>query len=222
MLDVAVADDGSGVPVAVLDHLFEPFARLDVARTEGDRRGYGLGLSIARSLARQMGGDVVHEPQARGALFRLTLRLDPAPAAVALPTLALPKARPAPQRVLVVDDIATNRLVAIALLRLAGAEGVEADSGTAALERLAAERFDAVLLDMEMPGLDGLATLARIRALDAHPARVPVIAMTADGGEAARARYLAAGCNGYLAKPITPDSIATALSSATLARAAVG
>ena len=220
MLDLTVADDGPGVPEALRGTLFEPFARLHAPVTEGARQGQGLGLSLARSLARQMGGDVVLVAPGdlgRGAVFRLTVALAMAPVAdaPAPPDAALPQS---PARVLVVDDIATNRLVAVSCLALAGAEGVEADSGIAALQHLATRPFDAVFLDMNMPGLDGLATLARIRALDGAAAQVAVIAMTADTGEVPRAAYLAAGCDGYLAKPVTPDRIAAALSAALAAR----
>jgi signal transduction histidine kinase/ActR/RegA family two-component response regulator len=215
MLDLTVADDGPGVPEALRALVFEPFARLYSPRPEGERQGQGLGLSIARSLARQMGGDIVllpPGPLAKGAVFRLTLRLDPVPdGAVTTPTPTPQVPSGTPVRVLVVDDIATNRLVAVSCLRLAGAEAAEADSGTSALERLATDRFDVVCLDMNMPGLDGLATLSRIRALDGPNAKVRIIAMTADTGESKRAFYLAAGCNGYLAKPVTPERIAAAL-----------
>ena len=220
LLDLTVADDGPGIPEALRDILFEPFARLHAPAPEGARQGQGLGLSIARSLARLMGGDVMLMPSGalgRGAVFRLTLALGPAPAvtAKAIPVRETPRI---PARVLVVDDIATNRLVAVSCLTLAGAEGAGADSGSAALARLGSEPFDAVFLDMNMPGLDGLATLAGIRALDGPAARVAVIAMTADTGEVPRAAYLAAGCDGYLAKPVTPDRIAAALSSALALR----
>ena len=226
LLDLTVADDGPGVPEALRDILFEPFARLPGPAPEGARHGQGLGLSIARSLARAMGGDVVLLPpgvHGSGAVFRLTLDLTPAPKAKRAQAFReLPEhAKTQPERrVLVVDDIATNRLVAISCLGLAGAEGSEADSGAAALEQLATASFDAVLLDMNMPGLDGLATLARIRALDGPAARVKVIAMTADSGDARRKHYLAAGCDGYLAKPVTPDSIAAALSAIATRRPA--
>ena len=214
MLDLTVADEGPGVPTALRGILFEPFARLHGPAPDGTRQGQGLGLSIARSLARLMGGDVMLMPSGalgRGAVFRLTLALGPAPAvtAKAIPVRETPRI---PARVLVVDDIATNRLVAVSFLALAGAEAAEADSGAAALQHLAKGGFDAVFLDMNMPGLDGLATLARIRALDGPAAQLAVIAMTADAGGVQRAQYLAAGCDGYLAKPVTPERIAAVLS----------
>ena len=224
-LHVTVADDGPGVPETLRDVLFEPFARFHNPVRHQAQRGHGLGLSIARSLARQMGGDLVLEPsgpRGQGAVFRLTVDLIPAPeSAPVAAAQASPAAHPlAGTRVLVVDDIATNRLVAASCLTIAGVETEVADSGAAALDKLAAGRFDGVFLDMNMPDLDGLATLARIRALPGPAARVAVIAMTADAGAAKRALYLEAGCDGYLAKPVTPERIAAALSSTLAARQA--
>ena len=224
-LRVTVADDGPGVPETLRDVLFEPFARFHSPVRHEAHRGHGLGLSIARSLARQMGGDLVLEPpgpRGQGAVFRLTVDLVPAPASVPVAAAGpSPSGRlPAGTRVLVVDDIATNRLVAVSCLNIAGVETEVADSGTAALDKLATGRFDGVFLDMNMPDLDGLATLARIRDLPGPAARVPVIAMTADAGAAKRALYLEAGCDGYLAKPVTPERIAAALSSTLAARQA--
>jgi CheY-like chemotaxis protein len=112
--------------------------------------------------------------------------------------------------VLVVDDIATNRLVAKAHLHLHGITVEEAASGVEALARLQQNGIDLVLLDMNMPGMDGIETLQRLRSLPGC-ASLPVIAMTADATEAHRKRYLAAGMNGYLAKPLTPEAVAEML-----------
>lgn len=112
---------------------------------------------------------------------------------------------------MVVDDIATNRLVARAHLALYGVTVLEAASGAAALEMICAAAPDLVLLDMNMPGLDGLATLKKIRALPSLAARLPVIAMTADTTTDHRRTYLEAGLDGYLAKPLTPEAVADVL-----------
>jgi CheY-like chemotaxis protein len=164
-----------------------------------------------------MGGDLRLLPGTGGAHFLLTLAVD------------CPDQSPAPQpkppssaevlgkdwaslRVLVVDDIATNRLVAKAHLRLYGVVTEEAASGAEAVEMIRLAPPDLVLLDMNMPGLDGTATLKRIRTLPSRAAKVPVIAMTADATEAHRRKYLDAGMDGYLAKPLTPEAVAEILS----------
>ncbi|MDZ4136820.1 MAG: ATP-binding protein, partial [Paracoccaceae bacterium] len=150
MLWICVADTGPGVPAQMMPGLFRPFntfpAQIDTLRT-GQPGGNGLGLSIARALARQMGGDLVLMPpapdapdgMALGACFILTLALADPPAALADTAPPAPKPCLAGKRVLVVDDIATNRLVAIAYLQKLGSSAVEATSGAQALSLLAQE-----------------------------------------------------------------------------------
>lgn len=206
-LRLIVSDTGTGVDHAERDKIFEPFQR-----GISSEKGSGLGLAISRALARQMGGDLVLKPSARGARFCLTVAM-PIP-----PELPEPRPAHAPatldlkgKRLLVVDDIATNRLVAATYLRLAGALVMEADGGQAAVEFLRTTPVDMVLMDMNMPGMDGIEALNRIRALGAATSGLPVIAMTADAAEAHRARYLAAGLDGYVAKPLSQAGLARAL-----------
>jgi CheY-like chemotaxis protein len=131
---------------------------------------------------------------------------------MAAPAPALPP-RDAPldlggKLVLVVDDIATNRFVAATHLRLMGAAVCEAASGVDAVAAVQARKPDLILLDMNMPELDGLETLRLLRALPAAP---PVVAMTADATEAHRRHYLQQGLDGYVAKPLSTASLAAAL-----------
>lgn len=105
-------------------------------------------------------------------------------------------------KVLVVDDIATNRFVVVQLLKTLRIEAAEADSGAGALDRLAAGNFDLVLLDMNMPGMDGEATFRAIRAMPAPQGAIPVIAVTADATAEQRDRHLALGLNGHVPKPV--------------------
>ena len=205
-LAVEVTDTGSGVPEALRERIFDPFHRGDSLVT-----GTGLGLSISRTLARRMGGDLVLMPSERGARFRLTFEVQPAgPDEIATPEIkALPDL--SGKRVLVVDDIATNRLVAMTYLRIMGAVTLEADCGAAALSLLSVDTPDIVLLDMLMPEMDGLATFARIRALPGAAGAVPVIAMTADATDEHRRQYLKAGLSGYVSKPLSPDTLSAAI-----------
>ena len=115
------------------------------------------------------------------------------------------------RRVLVVDDLATNRLVALAYLQIMGAVPQAVSSGTEALEVVAAAPPDIVLLDMLMADMDGLETLQRIRALPGAAGRTPVIAMTADASDDRRRACLAAGFDGYVTKPIFPEHLGAAL-----------
>lgn len=151
ILQIDVTDTGEGVPEALRDAIFEPFRRGSQAQP-----GNGLGLTISRTLARRMGGDLVLIPSEAGAWFRLTLPLEPADVAFAAPLCNLPKLDLRGRLDLVVDDIASDRLVAAAYLRLLGAQVMEAESGEAALCLLYRMRPWAVLLEMNMPGLSGL------------------------------------------------------------------
>ena len=210
-----MSDTGRGIAPDIADRLFEPFQR-----GASDAPGSGLGLSISRSLARAMGGDLVllptnkHANKHVGASFLLTLALGVvADTQTATPpqTAQTQTADMQGRTVLVVDDIATNRLVARAHLALYGVTVTEAASGAVAVEMIRAAAPDLVLLDMNMPGMDGIATLKKIRALPSRAARLPVIAMTADATNDHRRRYLEAGLDGYLAKPLTPEAVADLL-----------
>jgi signal transduction histidine kinase len=206
-LQIDVTDTGPGLPETERDLAFMAFQR-----SHSMQAGSGLGLSISRALARSMGGDLVALPCDHGARFRLTIALPPVPATLDLAVAAPPTPVDlSGRRILVVDDIATNRLVAATYLRILGAEVNEAASGHAALRVMQSQCPDLVLLDMNMPGLSGTDTLLLIRAQQGRAGQVPVVAMTADATSAHRAQYLAAGLNGYLAKPLTLDSLRAAL-----------
>lgn len=208
LLQIDVTDTGSGIPPDKADAMFEPFVR-----GPGTSLGTGLGLSITRALAQQMGGDLhlrLPEPGAPpGAHFILTLALEttfpPKDAATNDPAAPINLAG---RRVLVVDDIATNRLVAVTYLRYFGAEPIEAASGAAALQALSSGGIDLVLLDMNMPEMSGLETFVALRKLPIPIGQVPVLAMTANTQSDHRRLYSDAGMDGYLAKPVTPDAAA--------------
>lgn len=213
ILRIEVSDTGDGIPPEQAEAIFEPFTRAGgTGRTGPQAPGNGLGLSISRALARQMGGDLqLLPPKGRGARFALTLAIEPAPGAGAPAPAPRVEGGLAGHLVLVVDDIATNRLVAATYLQLFGIRTIECASGAAALQMLGQQPVDLVLLDMNMPGMDGLETFRRIRALDSPARLVPVVAMTADAMDDQRDGYLAAGLDGYIAKPVTPDRIASEL-----------
>jgi two-component system, sensor histidine kinase len=178
------------------DQVFEPFYR-----GSSETPGVGLGLSISRAVARQMAGDLVIVPSVQGTSFRLTVHAPEAEAAAN-------RSGPTDLRdctILVVDDIATNRLVAAQLLMASGARVIEAASGPEALSRLAEGGIDAVLLDLMMPGMDGNETLRRIR--EAYGRGVPVIAMTADVLAIHSDDALRAALDGFLPKPILPETL---------------
>ena len=217
-----VEDRGIGIAPNALQHLFTPFQQADQSATRL-HGGTGLGLAISRQLAELMGGEVgVTSTPGVGSIFWFTARLaldDGAGARVGAGASSGLGAAPAPAQarldgcaVLLVEDNPFNQQVARELLELAGADVVVAGNGEEALAAMAEARFDCVLMDVQMPVMDGLEATRRIRR-DPRLAGTLVVAMTANAGVDDRARCMAAGMNEFLAKPVVPELLA-----ATIAR----
>jgi two-component system, sensor histidine kinase len=208
---LSVADTGSGISPQVQETLFQPFAQADVsiARRHG---GTGLGLSICRQLARLMGGEIALQSSAgQGACFTVALPASEVAAPPAHASAAQPRGLSAGLRVLVVDDNPTNRAVARALLEAVGVDLDLACDGAEALAALRVQPFDAVLMDVHMPVMDGIEAVARIRRGEAGDPQRPVIALTADAMAGERERLLNLGFDDYLSKPINPTELIAAL-----------
>ncbi len=215
----AVRDTGIGISAKDQARIFAPFAQADstAARQFG---GTGLGLVICKNLVELMGGEIGFESAREvGSTFWFRLTLAPArqPPAAQLETPVpgdrplLPPATDAP-RVLVVDDNAVNRLVAENQLEVLGFATAAVASGSRALRRLAAERFDAVLMDCQMPALDGYETTRRLRRREREgDRRTTVIGVTAHALPGARQSALDAGMDDYLAKPYRVEELAAVL-----------
>jgi len=214
-LRIEVEDTGIGMAPATIDRLFQKFAQADssVSRRFG---GTGLGLAISRELTELMDGTLAAESiEGKGSLFRLEL---PLADAVGHPS-ARPARDPAPVartlRVLVADDNDTNQRLLTALLRGAGHSVTVATNGRKAVEAVAREPFDIVLMDVQMPVMDGIQALRHIRALPPPQGRIPVVAVTADALHGATERYRAAGMDGYLSKPLTAASLFRVINECT-------
>ncbi len=233
LLEIEVSDSGPGVPTAERERIFEPFEQLDgsFARRHG---GTGLGLTISRQLARAMRGDIeCGVSPAAGALFRLWLMLPlceapftpsapPAsPASPASPAAASPSAPgalpAAPARVapplhgtvLLVEDNPVNAIVAEANLQQLGLEVTTVGDGHAAVAACELKRYDVVLMDCQLPGLDGFEATRLIRAEEARRGfpPMPIVALTANALAGDRERCLAAGMDDHLAKPFTEQDL---------------
>jgi CheY-like chemotaxis protein len=205
-----VTDSGIGIPADKLEAIFDEFTQVDstTARRYG---GTGLGLSICRRLVRMMGGEVaVSSALGHGSEFSFALDLPCRDGGAAAPGLAAPPcdaadaATPLGLRVLLAEDNAVNRHFAVAALAAIGCEVDVARDGEEALRLVAAQRYDVVLMDCQMPVVDGYEAARRIRAAG-HT--VPIVALTADAMHGDRERCLAAGMNEYMSKPIAPAAL---------------
>ncbi len=212
VLAYEVKDTGPGIPEEFQENLFEKFSQADtsITRTFG---GTGLGLAISKHLAEMMNGKVEVESQPGiGSLFRVFLELDNADekADVLEKPTALnrawerPAVTPEKVRILLAEDNPVNQKIALIMLKQHGFSATVANNGIQVLERLKKEPYDLILMDVQMPGLDGIETAKIIRDPDSKVVckTIPIIAMTAHAMKDDQIRCLAAGMNAYLAKPI--------------------
>jgi signal transduction histidine kinase/ActR/RegA family two-component response regulator len=214
-LTVAVTDTGPGIASTLLPRLFTPFDQLSasVVRQHG---GSGLGLAISREFARLMGGDLTADSVlGEGATFTFSFVVEHAQA----PEVDEEGPSIAGARVLVVDDHVVNRRAIDLVLQPFGVEATLAESGEEALELLKAEVFDAVLMDVYMPGMDGRDATRALRAGSGPNRDTPVIAVTASATPKDWDACLAAGMNAHVAKPIDPLELYAALSQVLLSGA---
>jgi signal transduction histidine kinase/HPt (histidine-containing phosphotransfer) domain-containing protein/ActR/RegA family two-component response regulator len=211
VLKFTVRDTGIGIPEDKIDLVFEKFAQMDPSTTR-EYGGTGLGLSICRQLVDLMGGRLgVESRVGEGTLFWFALPFGVAQTDVgqAPPPPADGRALPADLRILLVEDNAVNQAVALGLLEQLGLRADVAENGALALEALEARPYDVVLMDVQMPVMDGneATRQLRLRERGEGAARLPVVAMTAHAMDGDRDKCLAAGMDDYLPKPLNPDAL---------------
>ena len=211
-LHFEVADTGIGIPADKLEHIFEAFAQADSSTTR-NYGGTGLGLAISQRLARAMGGDLtVHSTPGQGSRFCVDIQVhqdldevlvsQPGAAAALLPD---PHLVPQALNVLIAEDVPTNQLVLRGMLTRLGHHCRMTNDGAEAVAVSALQRFDVILMDMQMPVMGGIEATRAIRAREAATgggAHVPIVALTANAFAADRQACLAAGMDDFLSKPV--------------------
>jgi len=211
-----VRDTGEGFDPAVKARLFERFQQADAASTR-KHGGAGLGLAISQEYVRMMGGELdASSLPGVGSVFGFSIRLPRLAAEVPRPAVV---AHPEPAeagrfRVLVVDDNAVNRQVLGLILDAVGIEHADAEDGQEGLEAVTTGSFDAVLMDLQMPVMDGFESMRRIRAWEAqaHRPRMPIYVVSANCLDEHVLKGAEAGADGHLAKPVSVDQLLGVLS----------
>ena len=213
-LQIAVRDSGIGIAPEVLPKLFERFTQADsgTARKFG---GSGLGLAISRDIIQLMGGRIAVETSLGiGSIFRVFVPLalgNTERAAVTDTQFDAPVDMGTSLRILVAEDNAVNQLLISTLLKQLGHDVDLVENGREAVQQVQAVPYDLVLMDIQMPEMDGTSATREIRALRSKVSRIPIVALTANAMVEDRQAYLAAGMNDYLSKPIQAKQLSAVL-----------
>ncbi|MDZ4112712.1 MAG: response regulator [Brevundimonas sp.] len=212
-LEARVRDDGPGIDADRVDAIFEPFVH------GSGPDGAGLGLAICRQIVDRMDGRIWAENNpGRGATFAFDLNVERAEAA-GIPvsnveSLGGDDSLTGCPHILIVDDNATNRVVAQALCEMFGCSSETAEDGVEALEAVQERRFDLILMDIKMPRMDGVQATLAIRALDGPVRDIPIVALTANADPDDAKKYIATGMAAVVEKPIKPERLRMAMNMA--------
>ncbi|MCG5240715.1 PAS domain S-box protein [Azospirillum doebereinerae] len=223
LLRFEVVDTGIGIPGDVLPTLFRRFTQADgsITRKFG---GTGLGLAISRELVTLMNGRIgAVSIEGKGSTFWFTVLCHPAAAPEEVPSMApSPPGILAPSvnglRVLIAEDNEINRDIVVAMLRRAGHRPIAVPDGLQAVRALEEESFDIVLMDVQMPVMDGITATRHIRAMPEPACGIPIVALTGNAMPGNETEYLAAGMNAYLSKPIVSAALFRTLTEVAASR----
>jgi len=211
-LEARVRDDGPGVDPERVDEIFDPFVH------GSGPDGAGLGLAICRQIVERMNGRIWAENNpGRGATFAFDIDVERTEAPVAthsnVESIGDGELLTNPH-ILIVDDNATNRVVAQALCEMFGCTSETAEDGLEALEAVRERRFDLILMDIKMPRMDGVQATLAIRALDGPASALPIVALTANADPDDAKKYIAIGMAAVVEKPIKPERLRMAMNLA--------
>ncbi|HMC15950.1 MAG TPA: ATP-binding protein, partial [Albitalea sp.] len=213
-LAIRVSDTGVGIPAAALPKLFDRFMQAD-ATTARRYGGSGLGLAISREIVALMGGTIsVDSRVAVGSVFRVEIPMacgDSTRLAAAHSGLGALPGAPANLRILVAEDNGVNQILIKAILDQMGHFSDIVANGIEVVRQVQAAHYDLVLMDIQMPEMDGEAATRAIRGLANRVAEIPIVAMTANAMVEHREAYLASGMNDYVSKPINSRQLAAAI-----------
>jgi CheY-like chemotaxis protein len=206
---ITIRDTGEGIAEKDFQRIFEPFTQADGSYNRR-HQGTGLGLAIVRRLVNLMGGgiDVESDPGA-GTTVYLRMDLEPLERQTRAPQEKAAEKLP-PLRILVAEDNLVNRMTAVRMLEKLGLEALEAEDGEQALKVLAEKKPDLILMDIQMPKMDGIEATRAIRrgGVPGTPSDIPIVALTAHAMAGDREKFLEAGMDDYLSKPVDMDTLA--------------
>jgi signal transduction histidine kinase/CheY-like chemotaxis protein len=215
-----ITDTGCGIPEDVQPHLFTRFTQAD-SSTSRKFGGTGLGLAISKQLCQLLGGAIgFHSEAGQGSTFWFTIRVQADKTAAAhrqetQPQETRPLAPRRPLRILIAEDNRVNQMVLAAMLEQLGHQYDVVANGIEAVDAVRRLPYDLVLMDVQMPDMDGVAATQAIRKMSGPAGRIPIIAVTAHAMAGHRELYLSQGLSDYVAKPIDPQALLAAITRAT-------